>query len=80
MSNYLRKAKRASLQNYGNKKTDEKICEKIEALKKLDFYKKRLIPQQYRTLRGQIKAGDIEEFNKGLKKCLVINQNIRRKA
>lgn len=38
----------------------------IEAFKILKQYKYRLTKQQYRTFKGQILAGDIEGFRKGL--------------
>lgn len=36
----------------------------------LNKYKKQLTAQQYRTFKGQIKAGDYEGFLKGLEKIL----------
>lgn len=42
----------------------------IEAYKILKRYKYQLTRQQENTLKGQIKAGDIEGFYKGLKKIL----------
>ena len=41
-----------------------------EALFKLKSYRGRLTPQQYKTLRGQILAGDDKGTLKGLKKVL----------
>lgn len=41
-----------------------------EAYKILKRYKYQLTRQQVNTLKGQIKAGDIEGFYKGLKKIL----------
>lgn len=45
------------------------ITEK-EAKLEINKSKKKLTRQQYRTLRGQIEAGDIEGAMKGLKKLL----------
>ena len=42
--------------------------------KKLKKYKKHLTPQQYRTLKGQILAGDTEGASKGLNKILERNE------
>lgn len=42
----------------------------IEAYRILKRYKYQLTRQQVNTLKGQIKAGDIEGFYKGLKKIL----------
>lgn len=42
----------------------------IDALIKLKAYRKRLTPQQYRTLRGQILTGDHAGALKGLAKLL----------
>lgn len=42
--------------------SENKIC----ALKLLEKYKSSLSKQQYKTFRGQIKAGDIEGFRRGL--------------
>ena len=41
-----------------------------EAYKILKRYKYQLTRQQVNTLKGQIKAGDIKGFYKGLKKIL----------
>lgn len=41
-----------------------------QALNKLYENKNVLTYQQYRTFKGQIKAGDIEGFNKGLDRIL----------
>ena len=43
---------------------------KARALDELARYQYRLTRQQYRTLKGQIKAGDIEGAAKGLEKLL----------
>ncbi len=43
---------------------------KREAMDKLYEHKNVLTYQQYRTFRGQICAGDIEGFYKGLKRIL----------
>ena len=43
---------------------------KARALDELSRYQYRLTRQQYRTLKGQIKAGDIEGAAKGLEKLL----------
>lgn len=40
------------------------------ALKALKEHKSRLTAQQYRTIRGQIIAGDIQGAEKGLKRLL----------
>lgn len=40
--------------------------ETIEAFKLLKSYGYRISKQQYRTFKGQILAGDIEGFRKGL--------------
>lgn len=42
----------------------------IEAYKILKRYKYQLTRQQVSTLKGQIKAGDIKGFFKGLKKLI----------
>ena len=42
-------------------------------LKTLEEYKNILSKQQYKTLRGQIKAGDVLGAEKGLKKCIKKN-------
>ena len=44
--------------------------EQKEALTTLLVYRKELTRQQYRTFKGQIEAGDVEGFRKGLKKVL----------
>ena len=44
--------------------------EKQQALDKLYNNKNALTYQQYRTLRGQIRAGDIKGFDKGLDRVL----------
>lgn len=41
-----------------------------ECFKLLKDYKYRLTKQQYRTFKGQILAGDIEGFRKGLFKIM----------
>lgn len=41
-----------------------------EALKALEKNKHKLSPQQYRTLKGQILAGDIEGAIKGFKRIM----------
>ena len=43
-----------------------------EAFKTLKQHKNRLTKQQYRTFKGQILAGDIEGFYKGITKMLQI--------
>lgn len=43
---------------------------KARALDELSRYQYRLTRQQYRTLKGQIKAGDIKGAAKGLEKLL----------
>ena len=40
--------------------------EKLECYKVLDRYKFRLSRQDYSTLRGQIRAGDLNGFKKGM--------------
>lgn len=40
------------------------------AMKLLNQHKKRLTKQQYKTFKGQILAGDIQGFYKGLPKVL----------
>ena len=42
----------------------------LEAYKILKRYKYQLTRQQVNTLKGQIKAGDLKGFYKGLKKIL----------
>ena len=42
----------------------------LEAYKILKRYKYQLTRQQIKTLKGQIKAGDIKGFFKGLKKLI----------
>ena len=44
--------------------------EQKEALTTLLAYRGKLTRQQYRTFKGQIEAGDVEGFRKGLKKVL----------
>lgn len=44
--------------------------EKQKAMDKLYEYKNMLTYQQYRTFRGQICAGDIAGFHKGLDRIL----------
>lgn len=39
-------------------------------IKELKTHKGNLSPQQYRTIRGQAIAGDIDGANKGLRKLL----------
>jgi hypothetical protein len=41
-----------------------------QAMARLKHYKRRLRPQQYTTLRGQILAGDIDGALQGLRKLL----------
>ena len=43
---------------------------KQKAMDRLYKHKNMLTYQQYRTFRGQICAGDIEGFHKGLKRIL----------
>lgn len=40
------------------------------SLLKLKAYRKKLTPQQYRTLRGQVLAGDHDGAMRGLEKIL----------
>lgn len=47
---------------------------KIECYQLLKRYSDYLNKQQYSTLKGQIQAGDIDGFYKGIK--LVVNRNI----
>ena len=47
-----------------------KMNDKQKAMDKLYEHKNMLTYQQYRTFRGQICAGDIEGFRKGLKRIL----------
>lgn len=42
----------------------------VSALKALKDLRRRLTPQQYRTLKGQILAGDSDGALKGLRKIL----------
>lgn len=51
--------------------------EKLECYKILDRYKFRLPQQDYRTLRGQIRAGDIKGFKKGIQ---TVSGRINRRA
>lgn len=44
--------------------------EQKEALTTLLAYRGKLTRQQYRTFKGQIEAGDVEGFRKGLEKVL----------
>lgn len=44
----------------------------VEAMKTLKAHKRRLTRQQIRTFKGQILAGDIKGFYKGLHKVLQI--------
>ena len=46
-----------------------------KALRDLKHECKNLTPQQYRTLKGQILAGDIEGAEKGLRRLLRRNDN-----
>lgn len=43
---------------------------KLRALYDLKRHKDRLTPQQFRTLKGQILAGDVAGYEKGLQKIL----------
>lgn len=45
------------------------------ALGQLNGYRSRLTPQQYRTIRGQILAGNIDGAMKGLQKLLEKRQS-----
>lgn len=45
----------------------------IQAFKTLRNNKHYLTKQQFKTFKGQILAGDIDGFNKGLKRLLVKN-------
>ena len=45
--------------------------DEINALVRLKAIRHRLTTQQYKTLRGQILAGDAEGAMKGLKKLLI---------
>ena len=47
-----------------------------EALDRLHNNKNILTYQQYRTLRGQLRAGDIEGFNKGLDRLIAKKERI----
>lgn len=40
----------------------------------LNRYKNRLTKQQYRTIKGQIKAGECEGAMKGLKRLVKVNE------
>lgn len=44
--------------------------EQKEALTTLLAYRRKLTRQQFRTFKGQIEAGDVEGFRKGLEKVL----------
>ncbi len=51
-------------------KTYESVEENEQALEFLEASRKKLTAQQYRTFKGQIEAGDIKGFSKGLGKVL----------
>lgn len=45
----------------------------IRLYRLLKYYKHRLTRQQYSTIKGQIKKGDLDGAYKGLKKLININ-------
>lgn len=51
---------------------EEQITEQKKAFETLDLYRRKLTLQQYKTLKGQIKAGDTEGFYKGIRKIFRI--------
>lgn len=44
--------------------------EQRKALMTIEMHKQQLTVQQYRTFKGQIEAGDVEGFRKGLERIL----------
>jgi len=50
----------------------------IDLYKKLKQIKYRLTKQQYLTIKGQIKKGDLAGANKGIFICLLKNKNKKR--
>ena len=51
---------------------EEQITEQKKAFETLDLYRRKLTIQQYKTLKGQIEAGDTEGFYKGIRKIFKI--------
>ena len=51
---------------------EEQTTEQKRAFETLDLYRRKLTLQQYKTLKGQIEAGDTEGFYKGIRKIFRI--------